>query len=293
MKLHIQQSKEELKELDLNPELELLKIKKKELERVQSVVKKEQMQQQIDTNINKIDQDLKRRIRELRRRIQTVNKWKQSNKSRVDFTMGHNQKNIDQADNNIKDLSQKLTERCAQIKEQRRDIEQLHYYSKPENQNELLLEEENNNMEHNMMYDHDGIIIEEGIEEDMSNLAAAKDLLKELDAFDHNSMSPSLGARDISDNLTQRPLPNFNVDSHRSILVQEIINEQSFNFGRGVKSVGGSALNKEGAVLNNNNNHNYNYDRDDIDLIDEDENLAEEEKKVQEIISNIHKNNGD
>ena len=134
------------------------------------------------------------------------------------------------------------------------------------------------------MYDHDGIIIEEGVEEDMSNLAAAKDLLKELDAFDHNSMSPSLGARDISDNLTQRPLPNFNVDSHRSIQIQEIMNEQSFNYGRGTKKAGGSTLEYAEGALN---------EREDIDLIDEDENLAEEEKKVQEIINNIHKANGD
>ena len=39
-------------------------------------------------------------------------------------------------------------------------------------------------------YDNDGIIVEEGIEEDQSNLVAAQDLLKELDKFDENSLSP-------------------------------------------------------------------------------------------------------
>lgn len=39
-------------------------------------------------------------------------------------------------------------------------------------------------------YDNDGIIVEEGIEEDQSNLVAAQDLLKELDKFDQNSLSP-------------------------------------------------------------------------------------------------------
>ncbi|CDW75306.1 UNKNOWN [Stylonychia lemnae] len=180
----IEQYRQELKDLDVNPELELLKIKKIEIQKIQSVVKKEQMQQEIDQNIFKIDQDLKRKMKEQKRRIQTIKKWKLSNKCIVDFKMKENVKMIDSNENQIKELQQRLNERVVEIKEQRNDIERLQYYTKIENQNELM--EYINEV---LGYDNDGIILEEGIEEDQSNLAAAQDLLKELDKFDQNSLS--------------------------------------------------------------------------------------------------------
>eukprot|EP00347_Sterkiella_histriomuscorum_P006453 403352720 len=252
----LDQHKEEQKELDMNPELEMLKIKKQEIERVQSIVKKEQMQIEIDQNILKIDQDLKRKMKEQKRRINTIKKWKNSNKSIVDFKMKENQKTLDNFNQQIQELQIRLDERCKTIKEQRFDIERLVYYIRPENQNELL------DYANDVGYDHDGIIIEEGNEEDQSNLAAAKDLLKELDGFDQNSMS--LGGRDITDNMTQQPPPNFDVDSHRSIMIREtIINDHSFNY------------------------------REPFDPINQNDYIEDEEVKVENIINAIPRAGGD
>eukprot|EP00347_Sterkiella_histriomuscorum_P004442 403360442 len=256
IRLQLDQHKEEQKELDMNPELEMLKIKKQEIERVQSIVKKEQMQLEIDQNILKIDQDLKRKMKEQKRRINTIKKWKNSNKSIVDFKMKENQKTLDNFNQQIQELQIRLDERCKTIKEQRFDIERLVYYIRPENQNELL------DYGNDVGYDHDGIIIEEGNEEDQSNLAAAKDLLKELDGFDQNSMS--LGGRDITDNMTQQPPPNFEVDSHRSIMIREtIINDHSFNY------------------------------RERFDPINQNDYIEDEEVKVENIINAIPRAGGD
>lgn len=64
----------------MNPELVLLKIKREELQRIMSSVKKEAMALEIDENIKKIDNDVKRRMQDLKRKIKTVRRWSESNK---------------------------------------------------------------------------------------------------------------------------------------------------------------------------------------------------------------------
>ncbi len=169
----LESHKKELKELKMNPEFELLKIKRQEIQSIPSIIRKEQMEQAIDDNMYKIDQNLKRRIRDLRRKIKTLKKWTQSNKSIVEFSMRENTSKIDKIDVTIRQLQGKLSQRCEQIKEQKEFIKQVVALQGKDEKLQDLLTKLNEQEE-------DQIIMEEGNEEDQSNIEAAQDLLKEL-----------------------------------------------------------------------------------------------------------------
>ena len=94
----LEQHKNTVKELDMNPKLELLKIQKEKILKIQSIVKKEQMVEEIDKNIFNIDKDMKRRIKETRRRIKAIKKWKISKNSVAEFKIKDNLKNIEDHD---------------------------------------------------------------------------------------------------------------------------------------------------------------------------------------------------
>lgn len=82
--------------------------------------------------------------------------------------MKENNKIIENSEILIQELSIRLNERCKSIKEQRIDIERLTYFCKAQNQNEML-----DYINEVLGYDNEDIIVEEGFEEDESNLAAA------------------------------------------------------------------------------------------------------------------------
>ena len=92
-KLQIGEHKKEIEELDMNPELELLKMKKEEVKKIQFQPRKEKLEQEIDDNIKKIDQ-VKRQWKDCKRKIQAIKRWKQSNKQITELRMKDNEKHI-------------------------------------------------------------------------------------------------------------------------------------------------------------------------------------------------------
>lgn len=70
---------------------------------------------------------MKRRITDIKKRTKTIKKWGVSNKSIVDFKVKENQRSINDLENKIKEMSEKLHSRIKEIGNQKRDIETIIY----------------------------------------------------------------------------------------------------------------------------------------------------------------------
>jgi phenylalanyl-tRNA synthetase alpha subunit len=66
-------------------------------------------------DINKIDQDLKRKITDIKNKIKSVKKWATSNKTSVDLKLISNSKSISDMEIKISELSDRLNSRCKAI----------------------------------------------------------------------------------------------------------------------------------------------------------------------------------
>ncbi len=101
----------------------------------------------------------------MRRKIKTIKKWKISNKAISDFKIKENQRVVESHEVLIKELALRLTTKCDQIKVQRQMIQEIVQLDKNEN----IIP----NISDYINESNYGLIREENLEEDLSNVAAA------------------------------------------------------------------------------------------------------------------------